>query len=457
MTSFESGHGHLQPSEGEGQNIDGQQQDVKVQPEVAVQAQNSLAETTTQQHRITRRGLLGIFGGGAVAAGLAAIGVGVATGSEGEQHRVIIPGMSKDGNGSGDNQPLLPPETPTAISTTEATKTPEAGTNYGELRKAADRIGFNMGVWLGHYGFPESYNDLIKIQTSEFNLGALNPNRGLVEAKQGNYNFVSLDKDVDAAIKANMKLYANSLIYGANPNKVPEWFYKGNLTPDQQMNAMKDWITTIMTRYKGKVKAWNVVNEYDTPYGLKDVYLHSIGEKYLEEAYKTARVADPSAILLYNDGDNHSAKGIGLLNNQRYTLNKNVVDRLKSQNLIDGLGMQMHLRGTNPIDKQDLINTMKSYGLPIYITEMDVNMHGVQGTEEERRALQAKIYADVLSAAIESGVCKDFILVGTSDKYSKERVSGGNADAEPLVFDDGFKPKPAFFAMLEVLKSSFKS
>ena len=78
----------------------------------------------------------------------------------------------------------------------------------------------------------------------------------------------------------------------------------------------------------------------------------------------------------------------------------------------------MHLQGSNPPDKQDVISTMKSYDIPVYVTEFDVNMKDVGGTQEDRFSQQAIIYKNMLEAALELEACKDFLIFGLVDKLS---------------------------------------
>ena len=117
--------------------------------------------------------------------------------------------------------------------------------------------------------------------------------------------------------------------------------------------------------------------------------------------------------------------------------------------------MQMHLNGDTPPDKQDVILTMRSYGVPVYITEFDVDLRDVPGTMGERFALQANIYQEMLEACLESGVCESFTVWGIRDNLSwlewpidSTRTS---PEADPTPFDDDLQPKPAYTALFGVL------
>ena len=117
----------------------------------------------------------------------------------------------------------------------------------------------------------------------------------------------------------------------------------------------------------------------------------------------------------------------------------------------------MHLDGSNPPKRGDLISTLRSFGLPVYITEMDVNMKDVLGTKEEREKTQADVYRMVLQSVLDSGTCKSISFWTIGDKYSWIETSPDysqySLNADPTPFDDDLKPKPAYYAVLDVLKA----
>ena len=312
------------------------------------------------------------------------------------------------------------------------------------LRELASARDFNIGVLFGGYGFRDYYRKLINIQTSEFNLALLYLDMTLTQPEQGKFDFGAKDNDIPFAIDANMKIVGHPLVWF---DAVPDWVKAGKFTKDDLIDIMVSHITTMMTRYKGKVKAWVVVNEaYVSP--KDDIFYNKIGPEYVEIAFEAARKADPSAILIYNEFDNHTPSG------KYYQHTLEIIQTLKSKNLVDAVGLQMHLQGDEPPDKQDVIKAMQSYGLPIYVTEFDVNMRNVSGTQEERFAQQAKIYQEMLAACLESGVCHDFIIFGIVDKFSvweKLQLWASSPNADPTPFDDNFRPKPAYYSMLEAL------
>ena len=114
----------------------------------------------------------------------------------------------------------------------------------------------------------------------------------------------------------------------------------------------------------------------------------------------------------------------------------------------------MHVDGSNPPRKQDLIEAFRSYGVPVYITEFDVNMSNVSESAEERNEIQARIYREVVEACLESGVCQQIWFWDVYDKYSwLDERRGGDPKADPTMFDDNLQPKPAYYAVSVTLQN----
>lgn len=242
---------------------------------------------------------------------------------------------------------------------------------------------------------------------------------------------------------------------------VPERWITENLSPEEVRSIMENRIKGLMTRYPD-IKEWVVVNEailcfsgscgYAFTKGISgDIFYRALGPSYIEIAFRYAREANPYATLIYNDFDIETP---GPKTDYVY----NMIRDLKAKGVpIDVVGMQFHVKATNPPNKADMISTMQrfaSLGVDIYITELDVNLFGLPGTEEEKWAKQAQIYKDIVEACLESSVCKSITLWGISDKDSwllkPEFQSLGGGEA-PLIFDDNYNPKPAFFAIRDAL------
>ena len=328
---------------------------------------------------------------------------------------------------------------PTISAQTEASISPS-------LRAYAELKNIRFGTYFPWDGFNNPTWQ--EIAGEEFNLANIFDgfSWSYLEPRQGEFDFSIVDLQVAFALAQNMEICGHTLFWPIEESTYPDWVLKGGFTREQLSTHLQNYISTVMNHYKGQINCWIVVEEpYSPPERSWDLlYTTFGGYDYLDFVYQVARETDPRALLLYNDEYNHTSNG-------EYTaLTAENVKRLYGEGLLDGVGLEMHLDANDPPDKQDVVDTMKSYGVPVHVTEIDVNLAGVPGTQAERLALQADIYGDMLSACFESGKCQSFSVWGFGDKYSW--LEWYYADADPTLFDDALQKKPAYSTLLEILK-----
>jgi len=386
-------------------------------------------------------------------------------------------GLTSQGSGAGnliyEQRPNLndPNKTQIVFARDPATKevvlatrmnpqTKELEWHVAGLRDLADAVGIRTGTNLSTPYFSTStiaLHDALVVQ--EFNHAIIdNITWHQTEQNQGIFTFDRADRATLLAINNNMTAEGDDLVYGGSNfqftflKDFKQQAQKEGLTPEQMkvrlIEMMKSHIKELVGRYKGKITQWSVVNEYEpTDY---DQFNMIIGPEYVDIAFAAAREADPGAVLYINHG--FESRG-----DYNYGVTKPIVDRLKAKGLIDAVGLQMQMNATQPPDHKELIATMKSFGLPIIISSVTINMQGVPGTDAERYKLQAQILKDVFGAAIESGVCRDFYFwegFGDKDNWLERMdISWGGPKADATIFDDNYQPKPAYFAFYQALLS----
>jgi len=270
-----------------------------------------------------------------------------------------------------------------------------------------------------------------------------------IQREQGVWNFDDCDAHYQKAVELGQKFRGHCLLWF---NYQPQWFH--NITDaDVMEKTIVEHITNVLNHYRGKIDTWDVVNEAveDTATGengtweLRDCYLTKVLPNYIDIAFKTAREVDPTVKLFYNDyeieGDDiHEGKKT----NAVYNLVKDMVERGVP---IDGVGIQYHLYTDKPVKYENVMKTIARFGelgLEVQITEMDVN--SVEGKTEESFALQAKLYREGLKACLDSPNCTAFLIWGVSDADSWRR------NGYPLIFNTDYTPKPAYYALIDVLK-----
>jgi endo-1,4-beta-xylanase len=317
------------------------------------------------------------------------------------------------------------------------------------------------GIELGNFAISNYLNNpqYSSILSSQFNLAIIDntPNwyftDGGLRPSPTTYNFSIMDKVVSYAQQHHMAIQAHHLLWGEE-KWLPNWLKNGNYSQAQLMNIIHSDINTVVTHYKGKIKEWSVVNEAFTRqqhiYGLNDWWAdHTGGDGYIDKAFIWAHQADPNAILILNDFDNEH---FNTVSDAMYTYIKGAKARGVP---IDGIGMQMHIDGTHPPDPNEVAENMERFGklgVGVYVTEFDVNMSNVPAPDYVKDNIEANIYYEMMRACIEAKDCHSFSILGVTDKETWYNYLGSSStDARPLMFDQNYKPKPAFYSFRNAL------
>src|SRR5688572_2029397 len=324
------------------------------------------------------------------------------------------------------------------------------------------------------------------------------------EGKDG-YDFGPADAFVNFGLSNNMQLVGHTLVWHS---QTPNWVFAGtnpppanatNAAPASNTNApgtnqvgragfgggfgryngprasreellqrMRDHIHTVVGRYKGKVKVWDVVNEAIADGSGTNVLRNSlwseiIGPDFIAKAFQFAHEADPDAILRYND--------YGLENPAKRKKLISLIKSLQAQKVpVHAIGSQAHVNVSTTFESMDqALTEMESLGLPIHITELDVNSatggqrgfgadiaNNTASTEgglvSDADKKLADAYAGIFRAFLKH--CDSVKMVtfwGVNDAVSWRR------QGRPLLFDGDNKPKLAFDAVIaEAKKTSAK-
>jgi endo-1,4-beta-xylanase len=255
--------------------------------------------------------------------------------------------------------------------------------------------------------------------------------------ERSRYDFAAADALVAFAQEHGMKIRGHTLVWvGCEPN----WIKTGTFTKDEAKAILKEYITTVVTRYKGKVYAWDVLNE--TVY-RGSAWQKLIGPEYEKLAFEWAHEADPDALLFYNDFDIEKPGG-------KFNAVYNFVKDLKDQGVpIHGVGMQMHFTITPFMEEvSETMQKIKDLGLVVHVTEFDLPIDHSSKTPLQD---QAQGYREMLRVCLDAGNCTAFIIWGFTDKYSWLYTQLKDPEAEPMIFDRNYQPKPAYEALYQEL------
>ncbi len=340
----------------------------------------------------------------------------------------------------GDSTQILEGDRSSEVKTVTTVHSPS-------LRELAQR----RGIWMGASALVDPlqteplYSETL---AQKFNL--LTPENEMkfsrLHPERDRYDFTKSATLVNFAKSHQMQVYGHTLVWYRH---LPDWLEEGDWSREELMEILQQHIYTVVGRFRGQVQAWDVVNEAVENNGsLRDsIWLKGIGSDYIELAFRWAHEADPDARLFYND---YRGEGLGKKSDAIYAL----VADLKQRNVpIHGVGLQMHLGIQDAPDPKEVaqnIERLNALGLEVRITEMDVQIYGGEGTNEERLRQQASVYRSMMRVCLAASNCTGITTWGLSDQYSWVPYHFERSDA-PLLFDNNYQPKPAYDALVEVL------
>ncbi|MDR0991792.1 MAG: endo-1,4-beta-xylanase [Ruminococcus sp.] len=330
--------------------------------------------------------------------------------------------------------------------------------NTGDLKPDSEYL----KTVLKHYGVFTTEN--------EMKPESINPADGV-------YNFSAADKFVAFGIENNVKLRGHTLVWHS---QVPGWWFGGSgeggaATSDELLSRMREYISSVMGRYKGKIYSWDVVNECisDSGAGLRrdaenSKWASIVGDldgdgnysDYIEQAFIAAREADPDALLILND---YSLEQDENKLNSFYDLAESM---LKKGIPLDGVGIQAHIQigwpSVQNFEKSiEKLAELKQYNpdLKILITELDVSIFDWQDQSltkemtpefEEQLAYRWSDLFEMFRRQAEKGNLDTVITWGFYDKMSwlNDYPVVGRTN-EPLLFDREMNTKPAFWGVVD--------
>ena len=328
---------------------------------------------------------------------------------------------------------------------------------------------FMVGTALAPQQFTERDTASVALIVREFN--AITPENVLkwerVHPEPDRYDFTPVDQYVAFGEKYGMFVVGHTLVWHS---QTPRWVFQNAegqpLTREELLGRMKEHISTVVGRYKGRVKGWDVVNEALNEDGTlrQSPWFRIIGPDFIENAFQFAHEADPAAQLYYNDYNlDYPAKRDGAVRLIRSLQEKGV--------RIDGVGSQAHHKLTTPTVAQidSSLQMLGATGVKVHITELDVDMLPPAtrnttadvsvragpapdldpykaGLPDSVQQAHAKRYEDVFRVYLQHrGVIDRITFWGVADHDSW--LNGWPVRGRtnyPLLFDRQNKPKPAY-------------
>ena len=311
------------------------------------------------------------------------------------------------------------------------------------------------------------------IVNSEFN--TITPENSLkwmfIQPKPNKFNFKAADKYVEMGLKNNMYIVGHALVWHAQLAD----FMQNIDNSAEARKHVDNHINRLVSRYKGKIDAWDVVNEaFEEDGSLRaSVFYKNMGENYIEEVFRITDKADPDADLIYNDYNLYKPE-------KRAAVLKMVKNFKSNGTKINGVGVQAHwdLKSPSLEEIEQIILDIHAEGVSVSFTELDISVlpnpwemvgaevtqnfskfegdpkmnpypNGLPDTVQEKLA---KRYQDIFNLFVKhSDKINRVTFWGVMDKHSwlNDWPIKGRTNY-PLLFDRDYQPKVAYVRLLNV-------
>jgi endo-1,4-beta-xylanase len=294
-----------------------------------------------------------------------------------------------------------------------------------------------------------------------------------VRTVDGGWKWEEADQFMNFATQHKLHAVGHTLAWHS---QIPDSVFKNEkgeyISAAELAKKMEEHITTIVSRYKGKLAAWDVVNEAvgDDNQMRKSHYYNILGEEFIDKAFHLAHQVDPKAHLMYND--------YNIEKDGKREATIEMLKRLIKRGVpIHGLGIQGHIAVDGPsiADIEKSILAYADLGLRVHFTELDIDVLPLVWDlpvaeistrfeyKPERDPFKngiSKEMNDKLSARYED-LFKLFIK--HKDKIDRVTLWGVSDDATwlndfpikgrtsyPLLFDRKHQPKDAYYRLLKL-------
>ena len=286
----------------------------------------------------------------------------------------------------------------------------------------------------------------------------------IIHPQWDKYNFDLADKMVEYGKKHNILINGHTLIWHS---QLPA-FARNIKDVDSFKTFFNDHITTIASRYDGKMFSWDVVNEALNEDGTmrKSIFLDKLGDDFVTEAFRIAQKAAPNTELYYNDYNiEQPKKRAGTIA---------IIKKIQAAGVrIDGVGIQGHWH-VNKVPLKDIEESILEFsalGLKVMFTELDIEVlqRNFQGAEVSQRVASNPAlnpYVNGLPDSVQVQLANDYeslfkLFLKHKDKVTRVTfwgVADGNSWLNgwpvrgrtnyPLLFDRQYKPKPAYYKVI---------
>jgi endo-1,4-beta-xylanase len=276
------------------------------------------------------------------------------------------------------------------------------------------------------------------------------------------YDFSRADAIVAAALAKNLRVRGHTLIWGkvSDVLKKPDLDkYLARFSPADRAAALGQFvdnhITRVMTRYRGKIRTWDVVNEPLESWGdgelENNVFYRYLGAGYITRAFALAHAIDPDATLFLNEI-------FSTYRDQRAESFYQMVKAFRENGVpVHGIGLQAHIMADTSLGGlAEYMKRLTDLGFEVELTEVDVRLMQFAFEPDPYQA-QGEFYARLLGLCLQNPNCRGLTFWGFSDNdawHDDEPLTFPKPN-EPYLFDAQMNPKPAYTELYTILKNAY--
>lgn len=287
---------------------------------------------------------------------------------------------------------------------------------------------------------------------------------GPIHPAENRYNWGPADSIVEFAHKHGMKMRGHTLCWHS---QAPAWIFRDSagklVSKDVLLQRLKEHITEVATRYKGKIYAWDVVNEViadDTAFYRNSLWYQICGEDFIAKAFEYAHAADPDALLFYNDYNTENPR-------KREKIYAMIKKLLAAKVPVHGVGLQGHYNIYDSSLAKEIpasIEKFASLGLKVQVTELDISVYPSENGRRQKRPDEQ----DAFTPAMEQKQIDQYKTVFSALRKYKGQLTGVTfwnvSDRRswldnfpvfgrknyPLLFDKENRPKRAYYEVINL-------
>ncbi|ARN75685.1 endo-1,4-beta-xylanase [Oceanicoccus sagamiensis] len=266
----------------------------------------------------------------------------------------------------------------------------------------------------------------------------------VIHPEAGRWQFADSDRVVDFAVSHQLAIRGHTLVWGRA--SVPDYIEQA-ADAKQLRDYMADHISTLVSRYQGKIERWDVVNE---PLAIRGgdyadyIFNRLLGTDYIEQAFYLAHQADPAAKLYINEWYDENDE-------EKFQAYYHLVQQLLDKGVpLHGVGIQAHYNFHDPAPEklQRQIQQFAALGVEVELTELDIAKFPWLDNRLQDQGIE---YYQAAKACTAVAACSGITVWGFTDRYNWIKDWLNLPGFTPLLMDQTLQPKPAYYGVQQAL------